>query len=196
METVKVGLGFVGSERGRIAALYWEAFGRKLRPGFTNEAIGQAAVKSGLRSDRMFVARRGATVLGICGFCDIDAGAVDLTWSSLRQTLSISASLRAGISLVALARVPRAESLVLDGLCVDSAARGLGVGTALLNAATNYALQDGKRSIRLSVIDNNPRARALYERLGFTSVDGGSLGLLSGVYGFASYTTMELEVNK
>lgn len=196
MNAVTISRGFTEDERTRVTSLYWEAFSRKLRPGFVNESTGLAVVRAGLRADHMLAARRGDEILGVCGFYDAGTGAADFTWSHLRQSLSVLAALRASIVLSLLSRPTRPGSLVLDGICVDSAARGLGIGTALLSAASDHARQDGARAVRLSVIDGNPRARALYERRGFVPVESGTLGLLSLVYGFDGYTTMELAVDQ
>ncbi|GAA3231872.1 GNAT family N-acetyltransferase [Oerskovia jenensis] len=196
MDDVTISRGFTEDERGRVASLYWEAFGRKLRPGFVDEQTGVAVVRAALRRDQMLVARQGDDVIGVCGFYDAGAGAADLRWSRLRQALSVPAALRASLVLSLLSRSPHPGSFVLDGICVDRAARGLGVGTALLGAASEGARRDGARTVRLSVIDGNPRARALYERQGFVPVDRGTLGLLSPVYGFDGYTTMERTVDQ
>lgn len=53
--------------------------------------------------------------------------------------------------------------------------RGQGVGTVLMNALIDHAGERGLRALSLSVEDNN-RARALYERSGFKLVrrDGNS----------------------
>ncbi len=58
---------------------------------------------------------------------------------------------------------------------VAPAHRGRGVGSALLAALIEQARARGHRAISLSVEDGN-RARALYERVGFTAVgrNGGS----------------------
>lgn len=194
MDGTRIERGFVGRERPRVAALYWEAFGPKLSPGFSDEQTGMAAVQSGLRPEHVLVARRDGSLLGICGFHESGSGAVNLTWSRLRRTLSIPAAVRASVVLSVLARSGRPDALVLDGICVDRTARGLGIGTALVNAAADHARGAGARKVRLSVVDVNPRARALYTRLGFREVDRGSLGALAVVYGFDRYSTMELEV--
>ena len=194
MHEVMISRGFADDERTRVADLYWEAFGQKLRPGFVDEQTGVHAVRAGLQPEHVLVARRDGALLGVCGFYGTNSGAVDLTWSSLRRTLSIPAAMRASIVLAVLSRSARTDSLVLDGICVDRAARGLGIGTALLGAASSYARTVGARSVRLSVVDGNPRARALYERQWFTPVDSGTLGVLPVVYGFDRYTTMELKV--
>lgn len=194
MGTVTVGEGFAEDEREHVAALYWEAFGRKLRPGFADETTGQAVVQSALRRQQFLVARHDGQVLGICGFHVDGAGAADFGWSRLRGTLSVPASLRASVILSVLARPDDSRALVLDGICVDAAARGRGIGTRLLEAAREKARGIGVEAVTLSVIDANPRARALYERHGFRPTGGGSLGPLAAVYAFDGYTTMELEV--
>jgi ribosomal protein S18 acetylase RimI-like enzyme len=45
--------------------------------------------------------------------------------------------------------------------------RGVGLGAALIEAAGSWAREHGVEMIALSVLDSNPRARGLYERLGF-----------------------------
>ncbi|MGP5259389.1 GNAT family N-acetyltransferase [Brachybacterium paraconglomeratum] len=186
--------GFVEGEREDVAALYWEAFGRKLRPGFVDEATGRMVVRAALRSDRLLVARQADRVVGVCGFYDAGTGVADLGWARLRESLSVPAALRARLVLSVLSRSDRPDVLVLDGICVDRAARGRGIGTALLSAAADRARKIGASTVQLSVIDSNPRARALYERHGFARVGHGALGPLSLLYGFDGYTTMQLEV--
>lgn len=65
-----------------------------------------------------------------------------------------------------------------------------------MKAAANKARRMGARTVRLSVINANPRARALYERHGYLPVGRGTLGPLAPVFGFDGYTTMEREVGR
>jgi RimJ/RimL family protein N-acetyltransferase len=53
------------------------------------------------------------------------------------------------------------------GLSVDRDHRGSGVGTALLRALVEWGPAHGVSRIQAWVWANNPRAMALYERLGF-----------------------------
>lgn len=46
--------------------------------------------------------------------------------------------------------------------------RGSGLGSAMIRHAVEWARHNGLEMIRLGVLDSNPRAKALYERLGFT----------------------------
>ena len=196
MDMVTITRGFSEEERTRVGSLYWEAFGRKLRPGFVDEATGMAVIRDALRPDHMLVARRGDEVAGVCGFYVLGTGAVDLAWSQLRRTLSIPAALRVSVVLSLLSRTNPQETLVLDGICVDRSERGRGIGTALLSAVDEHARRSGARTVRLSVVNSNPRARALYERRGFAPVTSGTLGVLAPVYGFDGYTTMERAVDR
>jgi ribosomal protein S18 acetylase RimI-like enzyme len=58
---------------------------------------------------------------------------------------------------------------LLEDLYVDDAARGRGLGEALVNAALERARSRGCGRIELDVNDANAPALALYERLGFSS---------------------------
>lgn len=58
----------------------------------------------------------------------------------------------------------------LESLAVDARYRGHGVGTLLLERCFEESRQAGKREISLHVVDTNPRAKRLYERMGFRTV--------------------------
>ncbi|MDX6743724.1 GNAT family N-acetyltransferase [Actinocorallia sp. A-T 12471] len=55
----------------------------------------------------------------------------------------------------------------IQGLGVDHAVRGRGVGAALLAEACAEARRQGARKITLRVLSSNTAARRLYERAGF-----------------------------
>ncbi|WIM92980.1 GNAT family N-acetyltransferase [Actinoplanes oblitus] len=196
MTTLAIGNGFTEAERARVGALYWEAFGRKLRPAFGDSAIGSAQVTAALTADRMLVARSDGEVVGVCGYHRDGRGAADLSWGRLRRALGTPAALRALLVLAPLDRRERPGVLVLDGICVDAGQRGRGVGSALLSAAVERARHYHDQWVQLSVVDTNPRAEALYRRLGFRAVGEGSLGALGQVYGFQRFTTMRKKVGE
>jgi ribosomal protein S18 acetylase RimI-like enzyme len=62
----------------------------------------------------------------------------------------------------------------LVDIAILSAARGCGIGTDVLQCLGRAAQAIGARSIALSVLQSNDRARRLYERLGFSAIAGGS----------------------
>lgn len=64
-----------------------------------------------------------------------------------------------------------AGALEFRRLWTNPAHRGLGVASALLEAAHSHAARVGASSLRLSVWDWRTVAIGLYERLGYTDVD-------------------------
>lgn len=180
--------------RDRVAALYADAFRAKLRPALGDGPLVLAVLADTLREDRALCAVRDGKVVGVLGFHAGQDGAFDIRHRHLASVCSgWSAWLRL-LLLAPLDRHARDGELLLDGVCVGASVRGRGIGTALLTAAVDLARDRAATSVRLSVIDSNPRARALYERLGFTAVRTERTGLLRGLYGFASVTEMVLAV--
>lgn len=57
-------------------------------------------------------------------------------------------------------------SLFIKDLYVAADARGRGIGAALMRRSAAEARRLGAARLELTVDDNNPRAKALYERLG------------------------------
>lgn len=61
-------------------------------------------------------------------------------------------------------------TLHLDDLCVDEAARGKGVGTALYRAAESMAKELGCHNLTLNVWECNPNAKKFYAALGLQPI--------------------------
>lgn len=61
------------------------------------------------------------------------------------------------------------DAAYLHALSVDPGAQGQGIGTRLLRHAEHVAHAEGFTRLALGVEDANERARALYERLGYTA---------------------------
>ncbi|MEU1406209.1 GNAT family N-acetyltransferase [Streptomyces sp. NPDC005728] len=71
------------------------------------------------------------------------------------------------IRLVLSPLLPSAHVRQIQGLVVSDAARGHGVGRALVRAAVQEARRRGARRITLRVLGHNTPARRLYEAEGF-----------------------------
>ncbi|MFF7128467.1 GNAT family N-acetyltransferase [Streptomyces sp. NPDC008240] len=64
------------------------------------------------------------------------------------------------------------ENVELISMWVNPTARGKGVGDYLIQAVERWAAERGATTLRLSVMPDNRRATALYERHGFTEDTG------------------------
>ncbi|WP_174250380.1 GNAT family N-acetyltransferase [Streptomyces globosus] len=176
----------------QVAELYWEAFGRKLGAALGPPERGRAFIARHLHHDRAAVALTpdGDRVVGVAGY---QLGGRGLTGGGVRDVLSGYGLFRGLPRLAVLAlleRTPEPGELVMDGIAVDPARRGAGIGGLLLTEIATIAAEHGCSRVRLDVIDANPRARALYERHGFTAVHTEQTPYLKGLLGFGAVTTM------
>ena len=89
---------------------------------------------------------------------------------------------------------PEADEVYVDGIAVSADARGLGIGTRLLDETTAIARANGKAFVRLDVIDTTPRAQALYERVGYKVTKVQSFRFKERWVGFGGMISMELPV--
>ncbi len=70
------------------------------------------------------------------------------------------------LSLVTF-RIPTAVRAWIEDVVVDSEARGLGVGEALVNSAVSLSKQRGAKTIDLTSRQSRQAAHRLYEKAGF-----------------------------
>ncbi len=187
--------GFNPDERAQVAGLYWQAFGAKLGKVMGPDARARAFFETVLNPEFALVARApDGKLLGLAGFKTHEGGLVEGNLTQMAQVYGwIGASWRA-LLLSVLDRDIQPGVFQMDGIFVDAIARGMGVGTALLNAVVDAAAQRRLTSVELDVIDTNPRAKALYERVGFRPVKTEQTGPLRWVFGFNSATRMVRDV--
>lgn len=192
---MKITVGIPEKDREEAAALYWDAFGEKL--GFTMGPKYQAMmfVRSVLRPDHGICAHDdNGRLLGIAGFKTSKGALVGGDFNDLRRVYGwVSAAIRCSL-LSLLERDTENERFLMDGLFVAPEARGMGVGTALLDAIVDEARRRGYDQVRLDVVDTNPRAKALYRHVGFKEIKTVKIGLLKHIFGFSASTTMVRDV--
>ncbi|MCX5582784.1 GNAT family N-acetyltransferase [Streptomyces erythrochromogenes] len=193
---VVIGRGVPRGAEEQVAELYWEAFGRKLGAALGPPERGRAFIAGHLHHDRAAVALTpgGDRVVGVAGY---RLGGRALTGGGARDVLRAYGLFRGlpRIALLALLeRTPEPGELVMDGIAVDPAHRGAGIGSLLLAQIAAVAAEHGCSRVRLDVIDVNPRARALYERHGFSAVRTEQTPYLERLMGFGSVTTMHRAV--
>ncbi|MFC5373522.1 GNAT family N-acetyltransferase [Brevundimonas faecalis] len=182
---------FRPEHRGNAAAGYWAAFSRKLRYPLGPERRAIAFLEQVLDPGHAIsaVARDGA-FLGVAGFKTPDGAFVGGKLKDMAKVYGWLGGVGRGLLIGLLERRCEPGTLLMDGIFVRPEARGLGVGSALLEAIERHAAGKGLTHVRLDVIDGNPRARALYQRHGFQDRAHRSIGALEPLFGFRSATTM------
>ncbi|MEM1375371.1 MAG: N-acetyltransferase [Pseudomonadota bacterium] len=192
---VTVTPGFREDHREAVAALFWAAFQDKLRPSLGDAEKAQAFISRALRRDFAFSAvAEDGSLLGAAGIKTDKGGFLSAGYSELAAIYGpISAIWRAAV-LDRFERTLVPGILQMDGIFVAEDARGLGVGTKLLDAVVWTARMNRCTQVRLDVVAGNTRARALYERYGFEQVGVLKTGLMAPLLGFQEAATMAFDV--
>lgn len=189
--TVTLHHGLPESARAEAAELYWQAFGSKLGRvmGPRRRALG--FLYEVIRADHAIVALDGSgRLLGMAGYKTSEGSFAGGTPDELQAHYGrIGAGWRLPL-LWALGQDGDDDRFLLDGICVAEDARGQGIGSALMAAICDEARALGYSAVRLDVVDSNPRARALYERLGFAVEKAKPIGLLRFAFRFRTALTM------
>jgi len=129
----------------------------------------------------------------LVGFAGIQHGRQKLFKGSLRpfiKHLGFFRGLFVAFILSLFERPYTDNELLMDGICVDKQMRGQGVGSALLASIQAFAQENGYQTIRLDVVDTNPKARKLYERIGFEAQETQRHPFTQKLLGFSASTRM------
>ena len=188
---MEIRVGFPEDQRAVAAALYDEAFKRKLAPMIPDDGQRRAVLADCLDPQRGVVAVLDGQLVGLAGFHYDERSFTGAGgWGTLFEHLGLWGTLRAAVGFALFERTPEPDELLMDGICVAAEARGQGLGTRLLRALCDHGRELGLARVRLDVIDTNPGARRLYEREGFVAGETVRVGWMRDIFGFSASTTM------
>ena len=186
--------------RAQAVEVFEDAFGTKMQMAVRDRQKRMAFMAQAYRGPNAIVARRGGRLLGMAGLSTrgvpYDGGLVDISWD-LRPYVDLLGWAGAAWAVWGLRlgdHSPKPDELYLDGLAVAAEMRDQGIGTRLLAEVHELARRNGKRFVRLDVIDTNPRAQALYERVGYRVTRVQSFHWKQRWFGFGAMISMEQPV--
>ena len=184
--------GLTAAQRAEAAALYWQAFGAKLGRVMGPEVKAMAFIERVIDPAHMIAAvdARGH-VLGVIGFRTLEGSFVGGDRADLRAVYGRFGAFWRGLALQLLAQDLAQGTLCVDGFAVTGPMRGRGLGAALLEALCAEAQARGYRVLRLDVVDENLRAKALYHRLGFAVTGRAERWLTAAIFGYRTAVAME-----
>jgi len=180
--------------------LFEEAFGEKMRTAVPDRDKRMAYMRRVYSETHVVVATRDGELLGMAGLSTKDGtyrgGLMDIAWDPRRHSdlLGFPGSIRAVLGLRMAAHRPALGELYVDGIAVAPEVRGRGIGTRLLAEVAAIARESSMRWVRLDVVDTNPRAQALYERLGYKVIRVQPFHYQERFNGFRAMISMELPV--
>ena len=187
--------GFPPGQRQAAVRHFWAAFRDKLYKVLGPEDKARVFLSRVANPDYAISAiTDDGTLLGLAGFKTEGGAFMDGGLRDLAAVYGLSGAAWRGPLLATLERPCAPGVLLMDGIFVSEQARGMGVGSALLEALKAEARQRGLTRVRLDVIDSNPRARTLYERHGFVPQGTRRTGPFRYIFGFRASTTMTCAV--
>lgn len=197
MMNYKINDGLKENHKQRASQLFWQAFREKLQPvmkpeekalEFFNLVIDSNHAISAISNDE--------ALIGIAGFKTQTGSFMGGELKELCSVYGWFGGTWRGLVLSLLERPLKPKTLLMDGIFVSEVARGQGIGPKLLAAIKEKAKNLDCSTVRLDVIDTNPRARTLYERQGFVAGSTSNIGPLRHLFGFQKSTTMVFTLEK
>ena len=166
MAGIKIKWGLKEEHRTKIAEILYNSFSMKLPYIFGSKEKGVAVISKALQNNRVILALKEDTVVGIAGLKHDRKDYLALGFWFLLKEYKLQA-LKVIFNGMILESKIGDDELCLDTLAVAEEMRGFGFGTQLVDEVINYARTIGKTRVKLWVINTNPLAKRFYERLGF-----------------------------
>jgi ribosomal protein S18 acetylase RimI-like enzyme len=176
--------------------VYYLAFAQKMHHlEFFPRSVEQAQRVLGqvFLPESGFFALYQGEVVGVVGMRRRHHGRfLNFTWPILRAEFGLwgGAWRSAWQSITHFRRPAHDDEIRIEGVAVAERLRGQGVGSLLMNAVCDHARSHGCRTIVLEVVNTNPRAQELYERLGFVITKTEQYGAITARAGFTGATYM------
>jgi len=164
--TAEIRLGLDAWRKDDLIRLFCNTFPGIIIPVFGSVERCARLLAQSLANDRILTALMDDRLVGFAGLHYSHREWFDPSLSSLIRVTRWGFFRVMAMGIVLFKR-PKPDVLHLDTLVVHADVRGQGIGTQLLDAVVALANAEGKRYVTLEVEDINPRAKCLYERLGF-----------------------------
>ncbi len=191
MDPLQIRLLLVENHRADAARILYTAFRRKLFPLLHNPMQVQKLISMSLDPAYLVTAVSGDTLLGVAGLDIRGKTFCRPTVQDCIQHLGFWNGLVGWIvlNLFTKGTCPKTD-LRISVLAVDEQFRGQGIGTRLIQHVLEFAKVNDFLAVRLEVVDTNPSAKRLYERLGFKAVRSIHLGIFKSWLGFSAEIEM------
>jgi ribosomal protein S18 acetylase RimI-like enzyme len=155
------------NQRIRAIEILYYAFEQKIRALIKSKEKALAIYNKSLKNDQVFYALLDGNVVGLIGLQYKNRTFLEFKYRDLRKYFNPLQSYF--IYKIYKLTSPKIKDDVLriDSIAVDKSFRNLGIGTQLINKVFEFAKNKGFKKVILEVINTNPKAKGLYERIGF-----------------------------
>lgn len=153
-----------------VADLYLNALGEKFIPILGDRAEAKKLLELSINESNCFSAVSGSELLGVLAFQVKDMSFLSISFKEIKSVYGFFRGIFKFIGLSMLSHNTNLDEIYVEAIAVSESARGQGVGSKLFDALFEYAKINNYKRITLQVIDTNPKAKELYERLNFRTI--------------------------
>lgn len=150
-----------------MALLILDALGNKFKPILGDSPLALRLLEKSINPDFCFTAIIDDKLAGMLAFQLEKQQCLSLKLMDILKVYGLRKGTVAAFKLLFLHHSSEDNDLYVEAVAVADSARGQGVGNQLFKALEGFAREKSISSLSLDVIGTNPKAQALYERLGF-----------------------------
>ena len=183
--------------KGNAADLFLNALGEKFIPILGEKNKAKKLIELSINQDNCFSVENELKLLGFLAFQINESSFFNPSLATLISVYGLFSGILKVISLSMLGYKTNSNEIHIEAIAVSELARDKGIGTKLFDAIFQLASEKGYKTITLEVIDINPRAKKLYERMGFEVVKQSKTWPLNKLIGwpFNKVFLMKKEIN-
>ncbi len=167
--TVKLQWGVPEALRLSVASLIYDSFEKQFQYTIGPRQKGISFIADSLQSEFGLVAFQENDFVGIGGAQTDKGELIQIRFSRWIRTYHIRAMRSFFIGFPFWYERRESGVLTLTTLSVKEDARGQGIGSQIVKEFIRYGSVNGFHTLKLEVVNSNTRAKALYDRLGFTT---------------------------
>jgi len=176
--------------------IYYEAFKRKIKPLIKSKEIACNIYKKSINKNRIIYALVKDEVVGFVGLQYCGKNFMEIKYKTLREYMNPVKSFFVFLiyKKVLLPKI-KANEMRIDSLAVKSKYRSKGIGSKLINEVFLLSRNLGLSEIILEVVNTNPKAKKLYEKIGFVEKKHVRYFFITRKAGFTSEYIMSYNLN-
>jgi len=178
-----------------IAKIFYESFKDKFSIIFGDRKKAIRLISKLIREDRILVATKDEKVVGFVGLHYQRKNFMEFNLTEITKVYGLLAIRVLIYFLITIFTEQKPNQLHLEVIAVTEKQRGRGTGTKLLKSTIDFAWLKKFPQIKLEVVNTNPKARKLYEKIGFKKVKDSKIPYPFYIFtGFSLITDMHFNL--
>jgi ribosomal protein S18 acetylase RimI-like enzyme len=178
----------------QTAEIIYEAFGRKINCIIRPKDKAILILERSINPELGFFAISKGKVIGFLGIHYLNNEFLKMNFSNINKEFNFLKSFFIWFLFRIDSPNLKKEEIRINYLAVEKSIRGSGIGTKLTKKFLDYAKKQGFKTARLEVVNTNPRAKKLYEKIGFSVKKIKKYYFLTRRAGFSEEAIMEIKL--